>query len=176
MADYENTVEGWLARYRAEYADPENLRQFIRAMADEPARRRTAQFIAAERYLEELARAEFDSQVSLAHAQSRPALDQAQQHHETSILWVRFSAWVAFLSALVGLASFLAGYFLPRPQDAVVEHRLTALEQQLSSAHPNPQPSTPLPQTTPPPSTPTPTSTPAASPTPSATPAPKATP
>jgi hypothetical protein len=73
-------------------------------------------------------------------ARSGRSFAQAERHHRDRQWWTRFSAWVAFLSALVALASFLAGRFLPPPQDRELARRVTALEQQMSVAAATPRP------------------------------------
>ena len=95
-------------------------------------------------------------------ARSEKLFAQAERHHSDRQWWTRFAAWVAFLSAVVGLASFLAGRFLPPPQDRELSRRVSALEQQLSVVPPKLKP-TALPPT-------------AIAPQPTSTPTPKATP
>lgn len=90
-------------------------------------------------------------------ARHREDVAQADRHHSERQRWTRFATWVAFLSALVALASFLAGRFLTAPQVSSLERRVSALEQQLSAAPPNPKPTVSPPPTTAPPIQSTPT-------------------
>jgi hypothetical protein len=112
----EDTVEYWLGRYRAEGAKPENLRDFLSTVSPD-----IPQAIAARQYIAELEHAQYAAKVSLAHAEDRPAREQAERHHLEDLgesrKQSRRAEVVAWCSLLVSLVALVLSRF-PSRRDA----------------------------------------------------------